>query len=208
MTGSPHRQRSPPPCGDARPRTQRLPSFSGLDHREFAPPAAKTAPIASLSNSGPAGVNRTSPLGQMQISGSPISFGPCLSASRSTSSELRTEIYAVDVTIDGACHVLAASTHLESNEWPSGEVRLPIATVVLAILAVWYVAAALMNAPLQRDLFANARPDGLFHPGPRRRFAQHGAAETAGPASGRERTLQARLRNRADLEAQPRLSWA
>jgi NitT/TauT family transport system permease protein len=33
---------------------------------------------------------------------------------------------------------------------------LPIATVVLAILAVWYVAAALLNAPLQRDQFANA----------------------------------------------------
>jgi NitT/TauT family transport system permease protein len=33
---------------------------------------------------------------------------------------------------------------------------LPIAAVVLAILAVWYVAAALMNAQLQRDLFANS----------------------------------------------------
>jgi NitT/TauT family transport system permease protein len=33
---------------------------------------------------------------------------------------------------------------------------LPIATVVLAVLAAWYVAAALMNAPLQRDLYANA----------------------------------------------------
>jgi len=33
---------------------------------------------------------------------------------------------------------------------------LPIAVVVLAILAIWYVAAALLNAPLQRDLFANA----------------------------------------------------
>ena len=33
---------------------------------------------------------------------------------------------------------------------------LPIATVILAIVAAWYVAAALMNAPLQRDAFANA----------------------------------------------------
>ena len=33
---------------------------------------------------------------------------------------------------------------------------LPILTVVLAILAAWYVAAALMNAPLQRDQYANA----------------------------------------------------
>jgi NitT/TauT family transport system permease protein len=33
---------------------------------------------------------------------------------------------------------------------------LPIATVVLAVLSAWYVAAALMNAPLQRDAYANA----------------------------------------------------
>ena len=33
---------------------------------------------------------------------------------------------------------------------------LPIATVVIAILAIWYVAAAILNAPLQRDLYANS----------------------------------------------------
>ena len=33
---------------------------------------------------------------------------------------------------------------------------LPLTTVVLAILAVWYLAATLMNAQLQRDQFANA----------------------------------------------------
>jgi NitT/TauT family transport system permease protein len=33
---------------------------------------------------------------------------------------------------------------------------LPITTVVLAVFAIWYVAAALMNAPLQRDAYANA----------------------------------------------------
>jgi len=33
---------------------------------------------------------------------------------------------------------------------------LPIAAVILAILVGWYVAAALMNAPLQRDQYANA----------------------------------------------------
>jgi NitT/TauT family transport system permease protein len=37
---------------------------------------------------------------------------------------------------------------------------LPIAAVVVAILAIWYVAAALMNAQLQRDLFANAGRTG------------------------------------------------
>ena len=33
---------------------------------------------------------------------------------------------------------------------------IPIAIVIVALLAIWYVAAALMNAPLQRDLFANS----------------------------------------------------
>jgi len=33
---------------------------------------------------------------------------------------------------------------------------IPLSTVLLALFAIWYVAAALMNAPLQRDLFANA----------------------------------------------------
>src|ERR1700729_3009607 len=33
---------------------------------------------------------------------------------------------------------------------------LPLATVVLALIGAWYLAAALMNAQLQRDLFANA----------------------------------------------------
>ena len=33
---------------------------------------------------------------------------------------------------------------------------LPITTVVLAVLAIWYVAAATLNADLQRDAYANA----------------------------------------------------
>jgi NitT/TauT family transport system permease protein len=32
---------------------------------------------------------------------------------------------------------------------------LPLLTVLAALFAVWYLAAALMNAPLQRDLYAN-----------------------------------------------------
>ena len=36
----------------------------------------------------------------------------------------------------------------------------PIATVLLAIAVFWYVAAALMNAPLQRDAYANAGRTG------------------------------------------------
>jgi len=33
---------------------------------------------------------------------------------------------------------------------------LPVTIVLIALFALWYVAAALMNAPLQRDAFANA----------------------------------------------------
>jgi NitT/TauT family transport system permease protein len=33
---------------------------------------------------------------------------------------------------------------------------LPISIVLVALIAFWYVAAALMNAPLQRDVFANS----------------------------------------------------
>src|SRR5580704_9836141 len=33
---------------------------------------------------------------------------------------------------------------------------LPLLTVLAALFAIWYVAAAWMNAPLQQDLFANS----------------------------------------------------
>ena len=36
---------------------------------------------------------------------------------------------------------------------------LPLAVVLAALVALWYLAAVLMNAPLQRDLFANAGAD-------------------------------------------------
>ena len=49
-----------------------------------------------------------------------------------------------------------------------------------------------MNAPLQRDLFANAGNTDLLDRRSHRRLAQHGAAEAAGAASDRRRTLQAR----------------
>ena len=37
---------------------------------------------------------------------------------------------------------------------------LPVTTVLVALLAIWYAAAALMNAPLQEDAFANAGKTG------------------------------------------------
>ncbi len=36
---------------------------------------------------------------------------------------------------------------------------LPVALVLVALFAFWYAAAAWMNAPLQRDVFANAGRD-------------------------------------------------
>ena len=61
----------------------------------------------------------------------------------------------------------------------------------LALFAVWYVAAALMNAPLQRDAFANAGRTDYTTRRTRRRLAQHGAAEAARAASDRRRARQA-----------------
>jgi len=52
---------------------------------------------------------------------------------------------------------------------------LPLTTVLLAIFAVWYVAAVLMNASLQRDAFANAGK------------TDYSAAELAGASLNMER---------------------
>jgi hypothetical protein len=75
--------------------------------------------IARVNKAALEAMNRTKPLGQMQISGSPISFGPYLQRVEIGVYGARIEMYAVDVTIDGACNVLGASTRLETNELPS-----------------------------------------------------------------------------------------
>jgi hypothetical protein len=64
-------------------------------------------------------MNRTNPLGQMQIFGSPAVFDPHYLRVEVNVLGARTEIYAVDVAIDDACKVISASTRLESNEWPA-----------------------------------------------------------------------------------------
>ena len=84
---------------------------------------------------------------------------------------------------------------------------LPVTIVLIALLAFWYVAAALMNAPLQRDAFANAGRDGLFD----RRISSAASLNMERPKLPAphqivSRARQARPRDRADLEAQPRLS--
>ena len=68
---------------------------------------------------------------------------------------------------------------------------LPVTIVVAALIAIWYVAAALMNAPLQRDVFANAGRADYSTRRPRGRGAQHGAPETSCAPSDRRRIGQA-----------------
>jgi hypothetical protein len=74
--------------------------------------------VAKLNRAALQAMNRTNPLGQMQIAGSPISFGPYLKRVEVGVYGARIEMYAVDIKIDGACNVLGASTRLETNEWP------------------------------------------------------------------------------------------
>ncbi|HEY1884797.1 MAG TPA: hypothetical protein VGG86_01955 [Roseiarcus sp.] len=80
---------------------------------------AKTAPdcVARVNKAALQAMNRTNPLGQLQIFGAPTSFGPHLKRVEVRVFGGRTEIYAVDVTIDNACNILGASTRLETNEW-------------------------------------------------------------------------------------------
>lgn len=84
------------------------------------PSAAKIAPacVARVNTAALRAMNRTNPLGQMQIYGPPTVFNPHLLRVEVNVIGARTEIYAVDLAIDDACNVLSASTRLESNEWP------------------------------------------------------------------------------------------
>jgi hypothetical protein len=85
------------------------------------PSAARTASdcVARLNKAALQAMNRTNPLGQMQISGSPISFGPHLKRVEVGVYGARAEMYAVDIKIDDGCNILGASTRLETNEWPN-----------------------------------------------------------------------------------------
>jgi hypothetical protein len=75
--------------------------------------------LARLNKAALEAMNRTKPLGQMVISSPPTTFGPHLIRVEVGVYGARTEMYAVDVKIDGACNVLGASTRLETNEWPT-----------------------------------------------------------------------------------------
>ena len=85
------------------------------------PAAGAVAPqcVARVNTAALLAMNRTNPLGQMQIFGSPAVFNPHLLRVTVTVFGARTEIYAVDVTIDDACRVLSVSTRLENDSgWP------------------------------------------------------------------------------------------
>jgi hypothetical protein len=73
--------------------------------------------VARINKAALQAMNRTRPLGQIQISSLPAAFGPHLLRVEVRVFGGRTEIYAVDVTIDNACNILGASTRLETNEW-------------------------------------------------------------------------------------------
>ena len=74
------------------------------------------------------------------------------------------------------------------------------------MIAIWYVAAVLMNAPLQRDVYANAGRTDYTTQDLAVDSLNMERPKLPGAASGRGRDVQVDRRHRADLEAQPRLS--
>jgi hypothetical protein len=82
-------------------------------------PGTQIAPdcVARVNKAALQAMNRVGPLGQMQIFGAPTSFGPYLKRVEVRVFGGRTDIYAVDVTIDNACNILGVSTRLETNYW-------------------------------------------------------------------------------------------
>ena len=93
-----------------------VPSASAFDF----PGAAKLAPECAtrVDKAALQVMKRTLPLGQMQIYGPPATFDPRHLRVTVDVFGARTEIYAVDLSIDDACNVVSASTRLESSEWP------------------------------------------------------------------------------------------
>ena len=119
---------SPASWGRTRPAGL-LGALIALAAAALAPPAAgaftfpgtvKLAPecVSRVNRAALEAMNRTSPLGQMQIFGDPAVFDPHLVRVTVNVYGARTEIYAVDLVIDDACRVISASTRLESNDWP------------------------------------------------------------------------------------------
>jgi hypothetical protein len=73
--------------------------------------------VARVNKAALQAMKRTRPLGQLQISGLPTSFGPHLLRVEIGVYGARIDMYAVDVTIDNACNIRGATTRLETNDW-------------------------------------------------------------------------------------------
>ena len=71
--------------------------------------------VATINQAALQAVNRTRPLGQTTIVGSPTSFGPHLKRVEVRVFGGRTEIYDVDVRIDDACNILGVSTRRQTR---------------------------------------------------------------------------------------------
>jgi len=103
----------------------RLAALAALAVAVAAPPASafplSSAPtvapqcVARVNKAALQAMDRTNPLGQMQIFGSPVVFNPHLLRVTVTVFGARAEIYSVDVTIDDACRVLSVTTRLEND---------------------------------------------------------------------------------------------
>ncbi len=68
---------------------------------------------------------------------------------------------------------------------------LPTVTVVLAVLAIWYAFAVWMNAPLQRDAYANADRTDYSTQDLVVASLNMERPKLPGPAPGRERDVHA-----------------
>ncbi len=84
----------------------------------FPNPAPVSAACAARVNAAALeAMDRTNPLGQLTVFGDPVVWDPSVLRVTVRVNGPRTEIYSVDLTIDDACHVLSASTLLQSNPW-------------------------------------------------------------------------------------------
>jgi hypothetical protein len=127
MTDSPHPDRGEPPIAERARSGQRkrlaliatvlnIAAFSSGCMPETKIEAGPDC-TARVNKAALQAMNRTRPLGQMTIFGPPTAFGPHLLRVEVRVFGGRTELYAVDVTIDNACNVLGASTRLEASDW-------------------------------------------------------------------------------------------
>ncbi len=81
------------------------------------PTQVSPACVARVNAAALQAMDRTNPLGQLTVFGDPVVWDPHVLRVTVRVNGTRTEIYSVDLKIDDACHVLSASTLLQSNPW-------------------------------------------------------------------------------------------